>query len=920
MSTQIIVVHGVNYFEANRVSEDIAKSHNVDLGSVWAFDWDRLVPTPFLRGFASIFRPRALAEIGRGFISAANLGFVSPRENYAGLSGRSLALHNFVAMALQVALFIALSVVPIVLFWSVFAVRESLTISVAAIASIFIKAYLTLVLFILVCVGAAPYISKRQALINATARRFLLIAMWPAFVAALAVHGLLLMLLVLGVVFTVFGKFDVFGLGWVWSSVAIIGSLLLVSAIEHLVIHQINTVPARIIKLIADFIRYIGIREYREALTARLREHLTAIVVAHPGDEIIIISHSLGTIIVADFLLCHSRELRQCRSVDWLTMGSPINRLFARFFPDIFPAASQIEGFLARELPRLRWSNIYRYWDYVGTSLGLDQRHLKSYERCSNSWLSNPLTSHSGYWGDKNVSALFRHARTQQVEEGVAMEYTVAESWPTDLVSANPQALFTRLWRSRSKLAYYATWSLCIGFFTACLLLWLFGNLHHLSATLMPFIGVLLPIAFFRPAHAILKMSFGCDGPDDFPPLMPSDAKLTQEDAQSVRLHKKKYFYAGVLGAVLCTFAYYHIYWPFFSQWRQLTAIDFPVSDSRSEGHMVLSSNGRHMGLWSQPFGHSVVEVQSGNKVCNGKVPAPPFDEVIIDGPDHTTEIIWAAITPSTPTEPGDKLTFGTAVSSQGCPNLAPAQKIALDFRPTDISMSLDGRIISVAGLSRDGLGVIRIFDTRSHAQGAIASTYVNAADLRGEERMVLLNDNRTLAICKYSNEHGFNLVSTLGPQSKTHEQNCFSATYYNEDAVAISKDGNVWADGGYDIVDGRQKFTVSVHRAKPLETLEYTFPPVRSLGLSNDGNLLAVVTIKGISVVDLRSKQSRFHRFGHSNEFLHYPVGPAPVFSPDNKLLAVQVSQGSVAVFEWSRDSFPISGVSRLFRSGPDD
>ncbi|HYM74898.1 MAG TPA: hypothetical protein VE377_02880 [Candidatus Dormibacteraeota bacterium] len=131
-------------------------------------------------------------------------------------------------------------------------------------------------------------------------------------------------------------------------------------------------------------------------------------------DSIVIVSHSLGTLISADLLrfLHHDEDLRskvfangprpcgEPAPIKLLTMGSPIRQLLNRFFPFLYdwvranpdngltclPACSTQAPTINMDatpdpddLGIAQWVNVYRSGDYVGRSLWLDEWYRRTH-------------------------------------------------------------------------------------------------------------------------------------------------------------------------------------------------------------------------------------------------------------------------------------------------------------------------------------------------------------------------------------------------------------------------------------------------------------------------------------------------------------------------------------------------------------
>src|SRR5262249_24118119 len=122
------------------------------------------------------------------------------------------------------------------------------------------------------------------------------------------------------------------------------------------------------------------------------------------GPGLIIVAHSLGTVIALDYLgnwRCHDSG----RDVALVTMGSPYRRYFLTWLPGVLFDES-LENTVGRTAARyhsFRWVNVYRPWDYIGTSLGLTRSGLGT-DQSTRQRLR--LNGHAGYWADDTVLAI----------------------------------------------------------------------------------------------------------------------------------------------------------------------------------------------------------------------------------------------------------------------------------------------------------------------------------------------------------------------------------------------------------------------------------------------------------------------------------------------------------------------------------
>jgi hypothetical protein len=132
--------------------------------------------------------------------------------------------------------------------------------------------------------------------------------------------------------------------------------------------------------------------------------------------RIVLIAHSLGTVILTDLLLerAPSAVAVQPTPLDVVTAGSPLRRL-RRFFPDRTPDLLAVRRQLADGpgVRVVRWFNAYRLADYVGQALTrsaflLDMIGLRWASGDPQTGIRDHLLTpryrwpfaHANYWGD----------------------------------------------------------------------------------------------------------------------------------------------------------------------------------------------------------------------------------------------------------------------------------------------------------------------------------------------------------------------------------------------------------------------------------------------------------------------------------------------------------------------------------------
>lgn len=162
-----------------------------------------------------------------------------------------------------------------------------------------------------------------------------------------------------------------------------------------------------LLKVILDITRYMGSSKYRTTLQAAFDSKITDMRSLGEGNRFLLFAHSLGSVIALDSII-NSSVWGPDDEVQLVTLGSPINRFFIRFFPGyLFPASIRnASTAAARRLRRFSWINIHRRWDYVGTSLGLENSKI-GIEICTGQ-LTKIFSAHSNYWEDDLVIQKFK--------------------------------------------------------------------------------------------------------------------------------------------------------------------------------------------------------------------------------------------------------------------------------------------------------------------------------------------------------------------------------------------------------------------------------------------------------------------------------------------------------------------------------
>lgn len=148
-------------------------------------------------------------------------------------------------------------------------------------------------------------------------------------------------------------------------------------------------------------------------IDARFQTVLKVMLERENPDELIIVSHSQGTVIAIDNL--GSKEvtdkIHKGLSVSLITMGSPISHIYQHYFPNAFNLREKAQNLKDKNIS---WLNIYRRDDFVGRMIPDTQ--------CKSSLTAladlNPKNEnvgprgHTGYWSDKEVHACLQTSTT----------------------------------------------------------------------------------------------------------------------------------------------------------------------------------------------------------------------------------------------------------------------------------------------------------------------------------------------------------------------------------------------------------------------------------------------------------------------------------------------------------------------------
>ncbi len=124
-------------------------------------------------------------------------------------------------------------------------------------------------------------------------------------------------------------------------------------------------------KLIAEVLLWLGDPLYRKRLRLALSSAIRDI--AREDEDLLLIGHSLGTVLLVDVLIAEVIRGRHFATnrIRLVTFGSPLKRLMSKCFLEIFPKPSVIVDALIEAHSDFCWINAYRPWDFVSRDLDL---------------------------------------------------------------------------------------------------------------------------------------------------------------------------------------------------------------------------------------------------------------------------------------------------------------------------------------------------------------------------------------------------------------------------------------------------------------------------------------------------------------------------------------------------------------------
>lgn len=404
-----IFVHGIGTYTKGRLpldsttlTQSIPDSASID------FCWSELTakPTSFYK-LSSDY----LLQLGRALITSAYLGFKPGKEDHI-FKTINLALSNISA-----TVFYLITLISPILFYLVWVLRfgeafmrteymyvTMLILKISALSSI-----LSILFAQLAMGGSSGFLTA--------IRRLLILAIWP--VVCLAVAGatysrkMLFTIAILAGIPAVLGVGNALMYQFENSIAAITAILSLLPAV--LIVTIIRWVIAKYseqLKLMGDIFFYLGNETYREKLLEAF-DHFVAEHVESKEQRVVFITHSLGSVIATAYLLKSVYLIHN--PVCLITMGSPLRRLFFRFFPLSMNIPEDIAMHIGQKYRYFKWVNIYRPFDFIGGSLSSKSSSL--IRNISTGQYRDPFTSHTGYWRDEKVGRIIARSGVHSFDE-----------------------------------------------------------------------------------------------------------------------------------------------------------------------------------------------------------------------------------------------------------------------------------------------------------------------------------------------------------------------------------------------------------------------------------------------------------------------------------------------------------------------
>lgn len=453
-ASQIIFVHGVGYFSKGRLPKDSTiLIKDLPYSKVDDFCWSELVEHPLdYEGVKLAY----LTRLGKALHNSAWLGF-EVKSEYSLPKKITLFVSNITTSII----YFLLLIYPIILFfyiggkittpyyenvdptWEYAIQKKPFYLSVTEFLfgpHYLMHFYEDLLLYCLYLGLGSIFLSIFFSQLTfgflnglkSAIRRIVIMLIWPIvfFLVALSTYNLGTLILV--TIFFVGGVFSQFSLVYadIHQDYSFASTLLLVPALFLVAVLLLKLISKKFgvqLKLLGDIFFYLGEVKYREALQEKFKKFMASYL-GHTDQEIVFITHSLGTVIASDFLLQNPTIKNP---IYFITMGSPLKRLFYNFFPSFILSPAEKAVLISTDYSKFKWINIYRPLDVIGGKLS--KRKFYLIQDISTKQYKDPLSSHVGYWRDEKVSEIIKEYYTKTfLELGPAVKKKIIyRSYPT---------------------------------------------------------------------------------------------------------------------------------------------------------------------------------------------------------------------------------------------------------------------------------------------------------------------------------------------------------------------------------------------------------------------------------------------------------------------------------------------------------
>ena len=154
----------------------------------------------------------------------------------------------------------------------------------------------------------------------------------------------------------------------------------------------------------------------RHRIHSRMEMLLERLIADEKPDEIVIVSHSQGTVIAIDVICARAGVLRRkngkTATLKLVTMGSPYTHLYNRYFGHAFADVSARQALqpATKGGELADWINIFRVDDFVGTYVDSQTTRFVTLDG-SEGWPREhpvPKNGHTNYWVDEIVGDTLR--------------------------------------------------------------------------------------------------------------------------------------------------------------------------------------------------------------------------------------------------------------------------------------------------------------------------------------------------------------------------------------------------------------------------------------------------------------------------------------------------------------------------------